>query len=75
MSDYTVFKGAQVRLERKKIRLLKLDEAGDKDDYVEGDMAFRLGIVWELTKDVMSFQRGFDAESGLQRNVVSLVRQ
>jgi hypothetical protein len=64
-----------MRLERKKIRLLKLDEAGDTDDYVEGDMAFRFGIVWELTKDVMSFQRGFDVESGLQRNVVSLVRQ
>jgi len=64
-----------MRLERKKIRLLKLDEACYKDDYVEGDMAFRFGIVWELTKDVMSFRRGFDAESGLQRNVVSLVRQ
>ncbi|QTA87872.1 hypothetical protein [Desulfonema magnum] len=57
------------------IPIPKLDEADDRDDYVEGDMAFRLGIVWELTKDVMSFQRGFDAESGLQRNVVSLVRQ
>lgn len=48
-----------MQLERKRIRLLKLDEADDRDDYVEGDMAFRLGIVWELTKDVMSFQRGF----------------
>jgi len=64
-----------MQLERKRIRLLKLDEADDRDDYVEGDMAFRLGIVWELTKDVMSFQRGFDAESGLQRHVVALVRQ
>ncbi len=64
-----------MRLEKKKIRLLKLDEARDEDDYVEGDMAFRFGIVWELTRDVMAFQRGFDAESGLQRNVVNLVRQ
>ncbi len=64
-----------MRLEREKIRVLKLDEADDRDDYVEGGMAFRLGIVWELTRELMAFQRGFDAESGLQRNVVNLVRQ
>ena len=64
-----------MRLDKKRIRLIKLDKADDKDDYVEGGMAFRLGIVWELTKEVMSFQGGFDAESGLQRHVVTLVRQ
>lgn len=34
-----------------------------------------LSFVWELTKEVYSFTKGFDAESRLQRHVVSLTRQ
>jgi len=51
------------------------DQTTNDDEYVKGSIAFRFGSVWELTIDVMSFQRGFDAKSRLQRNVVHLIRQ
>jgi hypothetical protein len=64
-----------MKLDKKKLKLLKMSDSNHKDDYVEGDMAFRFGMVWELTTDVLSFQRGFNDQSRLQRNVVNLLRQ
>jgi len=35
----------------------------------------RLSLVWELTKEVYSFGREFNAESRLQRNIVHIFRR
>jgi hypothetical protein len=35
----------------------------------------RLSFVWELTKEVYSFGREFNAESRLQRNIVHIFRR
>ena len=65
-----------MKLEKRKIQIIKMhDQTTNDDEYVKGSIAFRFGSVWELTIDVMSFQRGFDAKSRLQRNVVHLIRQ
>jgi len=51
-----------MKLEKKKLKLVRMSD-NNKDDYVEGEMAFRFGMVWELTTEIMSFQRGFDDKS------------
>jgi hypothetical protein len=63
-----------MKLDKKKLKWVKMSDS-NKDDYVEGDMAFIFGIVWELTAEAMSFQRGFDDKSRLQRTVVNLLKQ
>jgi hypothetical protein len=61
------------RLKRNLTRLLKQTEDQD-DGYVEGTPAYRLSLVWEITKDVYAFSGSGDAERRLQRNVAPLVR-
>lgn len=65
-----------MELNKQKVQILKLrDAVTTEDEYVAGTPAFRFGIVWDLTLDVLAFQRDFDAESRLQRHVVRLIRQ
>ena len=45
------------------------------DDYVEGTPGFRIGIMWEITRDAWAFMGNRDAEQRLQRDVANLVRR
>ena len=54
----------------------KLSKMTDADDaYVEGSPAERVGLVWEISKELWSLRNRRDAERRLQRNVATLVRQ
>ena len=65
----------RLRVDRSVARLRSLDDEAD-DDSVEGTMADRVAMVWELTVEAwtLSAPGEFDAESRLQRDVVSLTR-
>jgi hypothetical protein len=62
------------RLNRNQVRLIKQTEDQD-NGYVEGTPAYRLSLVWEITKDVYSFLGSSDAERRLQRDAAALVRR
>jgi len=65
-----------MKLQKAAVQLVKMhDDTTIDDEYVEGSISSRFDLVWQLTTDVMSFKRGFDAESRLQRNIVHLFRQ
>jgi hypothetical protein len=62
------------RLKRNQTRLIKQTEDQD-NGYVEGTPAYRLSLVWEITKDVYAFTGSRDAERRLQRDAATLVRR
>jgi hypothetical protein len=62
----------EFEVNRKKCVLKKLHE--EDNGYVDADPAERVGMVWELTKQVWAFA-GINAEQRLQRNVAKLIRQ
>ena len=45
------------------------------DDYVPGTPADRIGLVWPLTREILSLNKKHDAEQRLQRHVTRLVRR
>ena len=44
------------------------------DDFVPGTPAYRIGLVWQLTCEVLALDKTHDAEQRLQRHVVRIVR-
>jgi len=50
---------------------LRLSDAR-RDDVVPGTPAERIGLVWPLTREVVSLTRRYDAERRLQRDVTVL---
>jgi hypothetical protein len=56
-------------LDRQKERLFRSPADADDGGYMAGTPAYRVGEVWELTKEVWFFAEGKDAERGLQRDV------
>ena len=43
------------------------------DDYIQGTPAYRLGLVWTLTKEITSLSKKYDAKRRLQRHVTRLI--
>jgi hypothetical protein len=50
---------------------LRLSDAR-RDDVVPGTPAERIGLVWPLTREVVSLTRRYDAERRLQREITNL---
>ena len=50
---------------------------GDRsdDDFVPGSAAYRIGLVWPLTKEVASLSKRYDVEQRLQRHITRLSRR
>ncbi|HDP80642.1 MAG TPA: hypothetical protein ENN21_07355 [Spirochaetes bacterium] len=46
----------------------------DDDGYVPGTPEYRIGIVWDITRDTWSFVKKEDAERRLQRDVTNIIR-
>ena len=45
------------------------------DDFVPGTPAYRLSLVWPLTREIASMSKKHDAERRLQRHVTRLIRR
>ena len=55
---------------------VKLDMSATRDtDAVPGLPAERIGLVWPLTREVVSLGKRYDAERRLQRHVAGLGRR
>ena len=50
-----------------------MDDASD-DGYVAGTPEYRVGIMWDITRDAWAFMKNGDAERRLQRDVIHLIR-
>ncbi len=61
-----------LNVNREKCTIIKLHQ--DDSGFVKAGFAERLGMVWELTRQVWTFT-GKDAEQRLQRDVAKLIRQ
>ena len=48
---------------------------GGDDDFVAGSVAYRIGLVWPLTKELCSLSKRYDAEQRLQRHITRLSRR
>ena len=62
-----------MKLKRDYAKLSKMTDADDA--YVDASPAERVGLVWEITRELWSLRNRQDAERRLQRNVATLVRQ
>jgi hypothetical protein len=60
-------------MDRSKVKIMRMSDAPEVD-FVEGSIAERIAMVWEITCDVWSMTGAFDAESRLRRDVVHLHR-
>ena len=45
------------------------------DSYVPGSPAYRIGLVWPLTQEVVSLCKRYNAEQRLPRHITSLSRR
>ena len=45
------------------------------DDFVPGDPAERIKLVWILTREIASLSNRYDVEGRLQRHVTRLIRR
>ncbi len=45
------------------------------DDFVPGNPADRIKLVWILTREITSLSKEYDAERRLQRNVTRLIQR
>ena len=61
-------------MDRKRKRLRLLSDRRN-DDFVPGSTAYRIGLVWMLTRQACSLGKRYDAERRLQRHVTRLVRR
>ncbi|MHC4872152.1 MAG: hypothetical protein ACYTFY_09935 [Planctomycetota bacterium] len=63
-----------MKIDKSKVRISKLSDhtQEEKSDLPAEEL---VSHVWELTKEVYSFTGEFDAESRLQRDVVSFKRR
>ena len=54
----------------------KYNISEDRDDsFVPGSPAYRIGLVWPLTQEVVSLCKHYNAEQRLPRHVTSLSRR
>lgn len=63
-----------MKLNKKIITRSLISDTND-DGFVDADMATRISMVWEITKDAWAFVRGSDAEQRLQRDVTMLIKR
>lgn len=57
------------------VRKLHMSDPGAQfDQPVPGTMAERIGMIWELTVEIVSLGGKLDAEQRLQRHVTRLIR-
>ncbi|MCP4137662.1 MAG: hypothetical protein GY754_42235 [bacterium] len=62
-----------MKLNRKVVTVIRGKQEQD-DQYVSLSPRERLSFVWELTKEIFSIAGGYDVESGLQRDVIHIIR-
>jgi hypothetical protein len=63
-----------MKLNRKKVTISKFIN-NDTEKAAIMTKSEALSFVWELTEEIYSISGGYDAESRLQRNVISITRQ
>ena len=56
------------------LRVSRLKEQGDEDDFKDAAPAERIAVVWQLTLDAWSFKEQPVAQHRLQRDVVRIQR-
>ncbi len=62
-----------MRLNRNKVSIFRSID-GEREEPAHLSKSEALSFVWELTEEVFSLARGYDVESRLQRDVISLIR-
>jgi len=62
-----------MKLDRNKVKVGRMADTPEAER-VEGSLAERIAMVWEITCDAWSMTGDFDVESRLQRDVVRLRR-
>ena len=63
-----------MKLQRSKVLLSKMVKS-NVEEVVQMSKSDALLFVWDLTQEVYSFSRNYDAKSRLQRDVVSIIRK
>lgn len=63
-----------MRLNKSKVVLSKMVKS-NIEEVVKMSKSDALLFVWDLTQEVYSFTRTFDAKSRLQRDVISIIRK
>jgi len=61
-------------MDRKKTILRQMSDYQD-DGWVPGTPAERIGLVWPLTREVVSLGRRYDAKQRLQRHLTRILRK
>ena len=61
-------------MDRKRITIRNLSDRRN-DDFIPGSVAYRIGLVWPLTREAASLSKRHDAERRLQRHVARVVRR
>jgi hypothetical protein len=61
-------------MKRERTAKYKMSDHQD-DNFVPGTPADRLGLVWPLTREIVSLSKKHDAERRLQRHITRLVRR
>jgi hypothetical protein len=61
-------------MNRSYTRKSRIGDHGDYD-FVPGSMAYRIGLVWPLTKEVASLNKRYDVEQPLLRHITRLIRR
>ncbi len=62
-------------MNRKHIRKLHLSDINENYNFVSGTPEECIMMVWELTKEVCSLSKDFDAEQRLQRHITRVIRR
>ena len=62
-----------MKMDRKLTKVSRLAETRC-DDYVPGSPSSRIGLVWPLTKEVVSLSRNHNVKQRLQRHITVVHR-
>ena len=60
-------------MDKSRTKIARLSDH-ENDNYVPGTPAERVALVWELTKELASLSKLYDAKKGLQRHITRVIR-
>jgi len=61
-------------MDRTRTALYRMSDARN-DAFVPGTPAERIGLIWPLTREVVSLSKRYDPEQRLQRDVTRVIRR
>jgi hypothetical protein len=62
-------------MDRSRIRVRRLTDPAEEDDFVPGTAAERIAMVWPLTVEIASLDKRIDVHQKMQRHIVRVIRR